>query len=118
MKNFKTNYMQLYTHFFQYNIPAENHAQGKTDDYINVIATWHTNNTFSDGTPMVATSPVNLSFYDCIKVKNWNAVTRDIDKIAESHFVHIAKEHRLAEARAVLLVEQNPIIARFQIAEA
>lgn len=98
----------MYVHFFQWNIPAENHSCGFTDSYINVIATWNGISYYNDGRPMVNVDGANLSFYDCIKVKNWHKAHATIEKIAEEHFSEIAKAERMAQARAILIEQGEP----------
>ncbi len=96
-----------YTHFFQWNIPADNQFTGRTDRYINVIAEWNGDAFFTDGTPMCYVNPVNLCFFDCIQVKNWYLAYDQIKKIAKNHFAEIAKQTKIAEARATLLNENE-----------
>ncbi len=95
-----------YTHLFQWNIPADNHLNGATDRYINIIAEWN-NEFFNDGRPMVYVSPVNLTFSECIQVKNWFLAYVQIKAIAENHFAEIARQTKIAEARATLLNENE-----------
>ncbi len=101
-----------YVHFFQWNIPADNQTSGHTNRYIDVIVKWDSSNFYTDGRPMVFPYPVNLTFSDCMQVKDWHKAYRDISTIAESHFADLAKQERINQARAILAVEENPIMER------
>ncbi len=104
-----------YVHMFQYNIPAENQAFGKTDRYINVISEWDDKYINSEGKPyLVISQPINMTFYDAMQPISWHKVKDDIDKIAENHFAGIAKQERINQARAILAVEENPVLARYE----
>ncbi len=103
-----------YVHFFQWNIPADNQTSERTDRFIDVIVKWHDTDYYTDGRPMVYPAPVNLSFSDCMQVKDWHKAYRDISKIAESHFADLAKQERINQARAILAVEENPILNRYE----
>lgn len=107
-----------HVHFFQWNIPADNHYTGKTDGYINIIAEWDGKTTYGySECPLIIITPINLSFYDCISVKNWALAHSQIEKIAEKHFAEIAKAERIAQARAELIAAGeptgNPVIDRY-----
>jgi hypothetical protein len=107
-----------YVHFFQWNIPKDNHLFGATDEYINVIAKWDGTSFYSENRPIVFRNPVNMRFSDAMQVKDWRKAIAQIDNIAEEHFAEIAKQERLNQARAILAVEDHPILSRLQIAEA
>jgi hypothetical protein len=65
---------------------------------------------------MVHIAPANLSFYDCIAVKNWYKAKCDIEKIAQDHFAEQAKQERIAKARAELIAAgefNNPVLDRY-----
>lgn len=96
-----------YKHFFQWNIPADNHYLGRTDWYIDVIATWN-GDVYDDNKPYVLLAPCNIAFVDLRQVKNWDLATRQIEAIAQNHFAEIAKAERLAKARATLIAEGEP----------
>jgi hypothetical protein len=111
--------MKRYTHFFQFNIPADNHLNGYTDRYINVVAYWDGETFYThDKSPMVFFDGINLTFADCIQVKDWHKAYKQIETIAKDHFADLAKQERINQARAILAVEENPILSRLQIAEA
>lgn len=93
-----------YVHMFQFNIPADNEYLDRTDSYINVIAEWN-GGFYTDGRPMVYVNPINLTFLDCMLVKDWSLARRQIERIAESHFAEIARQEKLAQARATLISE-------------
>jgi hypothetical protein len=97
-----------YVHFFQYNLPAENHFNNKTDYFIDVIADFH-GSFFNDGRPMVNAFP-QVSTIDLYVVNDWRKVLKDIGEIAEAHFAKIAREQKVNEARAVLLEAQEDVI--------
>jgi len=103
----KNNYM-YYTHMFSYNIPKDNQPCSFTDSYINVIATWNGESYYTDGRPMVSVTGVNLSFYDCIKVKDWHKAHAQIEKLAISHFAEIARIEKINQARAILIEQGEP----------
>jgi hypothetical protein len=107
---------QKHTFFFQWNIPEDNQIIGRTDCYIDIIATWKTDNFYSSGKPMISIEGVNLSLYDCLKVKDWHKAHRDIEIIAQKHFEEMAREERINQARAVLALAENPIVERYQLA--
>jgi hypothetical protein len=108
-----------YLHMFQWNIPKDNHLNGHTDRYINILSTWDGATFYgNDNSPLIHVEPVNLSFYECIQIKDWFKAYKQIEKIAEEHFAEIAKQERINQARAILMVEENPILSRLQIAEA
>lgn len=102
----------VHTHFFQYNIPAGNHLNGHTNGYIDIRATF--SGAYYDGDkPLVYVEPVNVRFYECVIVKDWLQLKKDVEEIATNHFAKLAKELKLAEARAVLINEGesgNPIM--------
>jgi hypothetical protein len=100
----KTNNM-LYTHFFQYNIPAENQCTNDTGKYVNVLAEWENESYYTSGKPMVSVRPVNFTFYDCILIKDWHKALNEIKALAENHFASIAKQEKINQARAVLMGE-------------
>lgn len=102
----------LHTHLFSYNVPAENHYVGKPDFFIHVIAEWDGTSFYGEGRPMVHINPINLSFYEAVCVKDWAKAKNDIEKLAENHFAEIAKMERISRARAVLAVEENPVMQR------
>ncbi len=104
-----------YTHMFSYNIPAENQLCGYTDRYIHILCEWDGVTFYSNDRPMIRVSPVNLSFAECISVKNWLKAHNDIEKIAESHFAEIARQEKINQARAVLATEENPVLERLMI---
>lgn len=106
-----------YVHMFSYNVPAENQYTGRTDFYIHVIATWNGESRYRDDSPMVSVQPVNLSFYECISIKNWSKAHTDIETLASNHFADIAKQERINQARAILAVEENPVLNRYEAAE-
>lgn len=96
-----------HVHFFQWNIPAENHYIGRADKFVNVMA--ETNlATYADGRPIVYTSPINVSFYDLMQVKDWHTAKEQIEECAEKYFMELARQQRIAEARAVLIAENEP----------
>lgn len=97
-----------YVHMFQWNIPVDNHFTGATDGYINIIAEWNGTSFYCKDKPMIHVSPVNLSFHECIIVKDWALAHRQIEKLAENHFAEIAKAERLAQARAELIAAGEP----------
>lgn len=97
-----------YVHMFQYNIPVDNEFTGRTDSYINVIAEWNGKDTYYDGRPMVSVTPVTHHFADIIIVKDWYWAKCDIERIAESHFAEIARQEKIAQARATLISEGEP----------
>lgn len=105
-----------HTHFFQYNIPADNHFSGATDGYIDVVARWY-ESYYSDGRPIVMATPLIRTMWDCTIVKNWLKAANDIEQIADKHFATIARATRIAEARATLVIEGeptgNPVLDRF-----
>ncbi len=96
-----------HVHFFQWNIPYDNQFSGRTDRYINIIAEWNGDAFFNDGRPMCYINPVNLSFFDCIQVKDWYEAKCQIEEIAQDHFAEIARQTKIAEARATLLNEKE-----------
>lgn len=102
-----------HVHFFQYNIPADNHLNGNPDVYVNILAEWDSESLHTDGRPIVHVSPVNFSFYELIIVKNWLKAKIDIEKLAEDHFAELAKAERINQARAIAYVEENPILDRY-----
>jgi len=94
-------------HFFQWNIPKENHYIGAKDRYINIIAEW--NETFyRDGRPFIHIAPVNISFSELMQVKDWYIAQAQIEECAEKHFAEMAREQKIAEARAILMQENEP----------
>jgi len=97
-----------HVHFFQFNIPAPNHFIGLPDRYINVIAEWDGESFYKDGRPFVHTAPVNISFSELMQVKDWYTACAEIDECAEKHFAQIDRAQKLAEARAVLMQENEP----------
>lgn len=105
-----------YVHLFSYNVPADNHDVGRTDFYVHALAEWNGDSFWNNGTPMIYVNAVNLSFYDCISVKNWNIVYADIKRIAQEHFAELARMEKINQARAILAVElpENPILARYE----
>ncbi len=103
-----------YVHLFQWNIPADNQTSGRTDRYINVIAEWNSDSFFSDGKPMCYTNPVNLTWFEVGLVKDWGTAIWQIKKIAENHFAELARMERINQARAILAVEENPILNRYE----
>jgi hypothetical protein len=108
-----------HVHFFQVNIPKDNHLTGRTDRYINVVAKWDGESFYThDNSPIVYAEGVNLTLADCIQVKDWHKAYRQIEEIAKDHFAELAKQERLNQARAILAVEDHPILSRLQIAEA
>jgi hypothetical protein len=93
-------------HFFQYNLPAENHFNSKTDHYVSVIAHWH--NAFYDDAetrPIVSVKPMPESI-DFLVVKDWRIVLRDAEKIAEAHFAEVAKQEKLNQANAEAIMQE------------
>lgn len=104
-------------HFFEYNVPAENHRTGKTDFYLDVVVEWG-GSFYSSGKPIVYTKFVDLQNNLLMSVNDWMKVILDCDKIGEQHFAEIAKQERINQARAILQIEENPIILRGVIAEA
>lgn len=105
-----------HVHFFQWNIPADNQLNGETDRFINVVAEFN-GGFYSDGTPMCYVNPVNMTFYEAMQVKNWMLAQSQIKRLAESHFAELARQERINQARAVLQVEENPILSRLEINE-
>ncbi len=101
-------------HFFQYNIPAENEPYGRTNKFINVLAEWNSDAFYSDGKPMCYVNPVNMTFYDAMLIKDWTLAYSDIKKLAENHFADLAKQERINQARAILAVEENPVLNRYE----
>ncbi len=97
-----------YVHFFQWNIPSENHFFDKTDGYINIIAEWNTEHFYSNGDPIVFVDIVNATLYDCIKVKDWYAAEIQIKALAQNHFKELARQEKLAQARATLVAAGEP----------
>jgi hypothetical protein len=99
-----------HVHFFQYNVPADNHSTGRTDIYIDVIGTWHAESFYSDGRPITIAVGANLTFYDCLQVSDWHKAYREITAIVQNHFEVLAREERINQARAILAVEENPVL--------
>src|SRR6478752_463105 len=110
----KNNYMN-YVHFFQWNIPADNHFAGCTDRYIDVVSRWDGKTFFNDGNPMIQVDGVNLSFYDCISVLDWQQAYTEIKTIARQHFAEIARMEKINQARAILAMNENPILERMEL---
>ncbi len=102
-----------HVHLFSYNIPAENQTNGQPDKFIHVIAEWN-GGFFDSGKPMVYITPVNATFYEINLVKNWRKATNEIEQIAENHFADLAKQERINQARAILAVEENPVLNRYE----
>ncbi len=103
-----------YVHMFQWNIPAENQWSGQTDRYLNIIASWNGTSYYNDGEPMVFIDLVNANIYTCLQVKCWPTAEIQIKKVAIAHFADIAKQERINQARAILAVEENPVLARYE----
>ena len=102
-----------YVHFFQWNIPADNHLCGYTDRYINVIATWDGKSFYQHNkAPIIHVNGVNINFSDCIQVLDWHKAHSEIEKLAEEHFAEIARQEKINQARAILAVTENPITER------
>lgn len=105
--------MKNLTYFFQYNIPAANHATGRKDDFINVLAEWDGHTEYSEEKiPLVIVNPVNMSFYDVLKVDNWMLAHKQIKNIAERHFKSLSKELAKENAHKLLSEENNPVLSR------
>jgi hypothetical protein len=107
-----------HVHFFQYNIPADNHFCGQTDRYIDVKGTWDTDSFFDDGRPVTYFSLVNPTIHDCLQVKDWFKAYNDLTAIVQNHFEVLAREERINRARAELIaageLQDNPILARYE----
>lgn len=94
-----------HVHFFEYNVPKDNHITGRTNGYVNIIAEWDSNDVLSDGRPMVFCAVVNVRFHDLVQVKDWLKVYTDVNDISQQHFSNLAKRERINHARATLMSE-------------
>ncbi len=103
-----------YVHMFQWNIPAENQYSGQTDRYLNIIASWNGTAYYHDGDPMVFIDLVNANIYTCLQVKDWYQAEKQIKQLAIAHFADLAKQERINQARAILAVEENPVLNRYE----
>lgn len=91
-------------HFFEWNIPADNQFSGSTDRYIDVIATWDSEQYYNDGRPMVFIHPsYDFDFHDAMSVKDWFVARGQIEDVARNYFADIAKRERLKKAKAILI---------------
>jgi hypothetical protein len=99
---------------FSWNIPASNQFAERTDAYLNIIATWDGNSFYNDGTPLVYVDLINPSLYTCVRVKDWFEAEGQIKQVATKHFADIAREERLNQARAVLAIENDPVLSRLE----
>jgi len=106
-----------FKHFFQYELPAENHREGKTGHVIDIIATW-------DGF-MISNKPYPFIRYnlitknDLFAVKDWYKVDMACEEIAKEHFIPLVKQQKikdaqeqLKQAREALNEFENPILER------
>lgn len=107
-----------HVHMFQWNIPSENHFANRTDRFLNIIAEWDGDSFFDDGRPMVFVNLINPDIHDCISVLDWFEAKRQIEKAALTHFADIARQEKIARAKAELIaegeLEENPILQRLQ----
>lgn len=95
-------------YFFQYNVPAENHINNKTDFYVSICAEW-SGDYWGDKAPLVYTHPILLTKVELRTVRNWNLLLNDIELIGEKHFADIARQERINRAKAVLINEEMPV---------
>ena len=104
------------TYMFQWNIPENLHYAGRTDAYLNVIASWDGKAFYNDGTPLVFVDLVNPTLYTCIQITDWFIAERQIKLCAQKHFAEAAREQRIEDARQVLATFENPILNRLEMA--
>lgn len=84
------------TYFFQYNVPADNHPLGRTDEYVDMVCKCD-GRKYGDGTLIVNVLPVITHAYDLIVIKDWNRAIEDIKRIARKHFEGVEVDSYLAD---------------------
>jgi len=97
--------MKKQVYLFEYNVPAENHSEGRTDLYISCQAEWFGTYYDTSKRPVIINnSPIfsRLSNLELYFVKDWYILIRDIEEIAQDHFIDLNKPKH-----AVDLAEQT-----------